>query len=200
MSVELQNTRKVTQVAEVTEVTDFTNIVGDFSVRRATVADAAVIAAVRIDSWRATYRGMVPDAYLDGMKVEESTALWTRILHAASDAACVFVAEIQGEIVGFAAGMTLREPKLGFDSELTAIYLIPSVQRAGIGRRLVAHVAATLASAGANSMLVWVLAQNNIAREFYAKLGAELLTEQAFSWDELDLQEAGYGWRTIRVK
>jgi hypothetical protein len=49
-------------------------------------------------------------------------------------------------------------------------------------------------------MLVWVLAQNNIAREFYAKLGAELLTEQAFSWDELDLQEAGYGWRTIRVK
>ena len=61
------------------------------------------------------------------------------------------MAEIKGEIVGFAAGMTLSEPKLGFDSELTAIYLIPSVQRAGIGRRLVAHVAATLASAGANT-------------------------------------------------
>jgi GNAT superfamily N-acetyltransferase len=95
--------------------------------------------------------------------------------------------------------MTLKEAKLGYDSELTAIYLEPSVQRAGIGRRLVAHVAATLASAGANNMLVWVLAENRQARQFYEMLGAELLVEQPFSWDGLDLQEAGYGWRTIRV-
>lgn len=198
MSLETNNAKKA---ADVTDVTAFTNSVGDFSVRRATVADAGTIAEVRIDSWRATYRGILPVDYLDAMKVEESTALWARILSAASDAACVFVAEIDGEIVGFAAGMTLSAPKLGFDSELTAIYLLPSVQRAGIGRRLVAHVAATLASAGANNMLVWVLSQNDVARQFYTRLGAELLKEQAFSWDEgLDLQETGYGWRTIRVK
>ncbi|MDY7547394.1 GNAT family N-acetyltransferase [Glaciimonas sp. CA11.2] len=191
--------KKIKSVPEVADVTDFANIVGDFSVRRGTVADAGVIAGLRIDSWRATYRGILPVAYLDSMKVDESTALWTRILHAASDAACVFVAEIDGEIVGFAAGMTLSEPKLGFDSELTAIYLIPSVQRAGIGRRLVAHVASTLASAGANNMLAWVLSQNDIARQFYTKLGGELLTEQTFIWDDLEMQEVGYGWRTIRV-
>lgn len=136
-----------------TEVTAFTTIVGEFLVRRASVADAAVIAAVRIDSWRSTYRGIIPVAYLKGIKVDESTALWKQILTAASDAACVFVAEIEGKIIGFAAGMTLSEEKLDFDSELTAIYLNPSLQRAGIGRRLVAHVANTLASAGANNML-----------------------------------------------
>ncbi|HWW03752.1 GNAT family N-acetyltransferase [Collimonas sp.] len=178
---------------------DITNIVGDVVIRRATVADAGVIAAVRIDSWRATYRGIIPDDYLDGMKVEDSTAIWSRILSATSSAANVFVAEVDGEVLGFAAGMTLAEAKLGYDSELTAIYLEPSVQRAGIGRRLVAHVAATLASAGANNMLVWVLAENRQARQFYEMLGAELLVEQPFSWDGLDLQEAGYGWRTIRV-
>jgi GNAT superfamily N-acetyltransferase len=178
---------------------DITNIVGDVVIRRATVADASVIAAVRIDSWRATYRGIIPDDYLDGMKVEDSTAIWSRILSATSSAANVFVAEVDGEVLGFAAGMTLKEAKLGYDSELTAIYLEPSVQRAGIGRRLVAHVAATLSSAGANNMLVWVLAENRQARQFYEMLGAELLVEQPFSWDGLDLQEAGYGWRTIRV-
>jgi GNAT superfamily N-acetyltransferase len=178
---------------------DITNIVGDVVIRRATVADASVIAAVRIDSWRATYRGIIPDDYLDGMKVEDSTAIWSRILSATSSAANVFVAEVDGEVLGFAAGMTLKEAKLGYDSELTAIYLEPSVQRAGIGRRLVAHVAATLANAGANNMLVWVLAENRQARQFYEMLGAELLVEQPFSWDGLDLQEAGYGWRTIRV-
>ncbi|PFH11049.1 ribosomal protein S18 acetylase RimI-like enzyme [Collimonas sp. PA-H2] len=178
---------------------DIANIVGDVVIRRATVADAAVIAAVRIDSWRTTYRGIIPDDYLDGMKIEDSTAIWSRILSATSNAANVFVAEVDGEVLGFAAGMTLAQAKLGFDSELTAIYLEPSVQRAGIGRKLVAHVAAALASAGANNMLVWVLADNRPARQFYEMLGAELLAEQPFSWDGLDLQEAGYGWRTIRV-
>ncbi len=36
-------------------------------IRRATAQDAAAIARVRIDAWRVTYRGMIPDAYLDGM-------------------------------------------------------------------------------------------------------------------------------------
>lgn len=178
---------------------DIANIVGDVVIRRATVADAGVIAAVRIDSWRTTYRGIIPDDYLDGMKIEDSAAIWSRILSATSNAANVFVAEVDGEVLGFAAGMTLKEAKLGFDSELTAIYLESSVQRAGIGRKLVAHVAAALASAGANNMLVWVLADNRPARQFYEMLGAELLAEQPFSWDGLELQEAGYGWRTIRV-
>src|SRR5438445_968682 len=88
---------------------DITNIVGDVVIRRATVADAGVIAAVRIDSWRATYRGIIPDDYLDGMKIEDSTAIWSRILAATSSAANVFVAEVDGEVLGFAAGMTLAE-------------------------------------------------------------------------------------------
>jgi hypothetical protein len=46
------------------------------AIRRARPADAPAIARVRIDSWRSTYRGIMPDAYLDGMQVEASTALW----------------------------------------------------------------------------------------------------------------------------
>lgn len=180
---------------------DITNVVGPVTVRRATVDDAALIAQVRIDSWRAAYRGMMPDAYLDGMKVDDSTRMWTRVLSAASDAACTFVAEIgegnDRELVGFAAGITLAERKLDFDAELTALYVLPSAQRAGIGRRLLTEVAASLGAAGAPNMLVWVLAQNRKARDFYARLGAQLLAEQTFKWDELDLIETAYGWREI---
>lgn len=176
---------------------DITNIVGPVTIRRAMVEDAALIAQVRVDSWRATYRGMMPDAYLDGMKVEDSTRLWTRVLSAASDAACTFVAEVEGEVIGFAAGMTLAERKLDFDAELTAIYVLPSAQGAGIGRRLLTEVATTLGAAGAPGMLVWVLAQNRKARDFYAHFNAQLLAEQTFRWDELDLIEVAYGWRDI---
>ena len=176
---------------------DVTNIVGQITIRPAVVADADAIARVRVESWRASYRVIVPDAYLDGMKTEDSSRLWARVLGAASDAACTFVAEVDGELVGFAAGITLAEPKLDFDAELTALYLLPSVQRAGIGRRLLAQVATTLAAAGAPDMLVWVLAQNRKARDFFEGLGAQLLAEQTFNWDELDLVEVAYGWPEI---
>jgi hypothetical protein len=33
--------------------------------RRATPEDAAALAAVEVRSWRAAYRGLMPDAYLD---------------------------------------------------------------------------------------------------------------------------------------
>lgn len=176
---------------------DIINVVGQVDIRRATVADASAIAAVRVDSWRASYRGIMPDAYLDGMKTEDSTRLWERVLGAGSDAACTFVAEIEGELVGFAAGNTLAERKLAFDAELTALYILPSAQRAGIGRLLLKQVATTLATAGAPNMLVWVLAQNRKAREFYEHLGARLLAEQTFKWDDLDLIEVAYGWHDI---
>lgn len=37
------------------------------TVREATEADLSGIARVLVDTWRATYRGIVPDSCLDGM-------------------------------------------------------------------------------------------------------------------------------------
>lgn len=174
----------------------------EINLRRATVADAEAIAAVRIESWLATYRGMIPDAYLDEMKLEESIAHWRTILEAlpaAGERICVFVAESEGQVVGFTSGMLLPEPKLGMNAELTAVYLRPAWQRSGIGRRMVQKVARTLQAQGSNSLLVWVIADNAIARNFYEELGGALLLEQKFSWDGLDLMEAGYGWQDVAV-
>ena len=38
-------------------------------VRHMNQSDASAIARVRAESWRAAYRGIVPDAFLDGMDV-----------------------------------------------------------------------------------------------------------------------------------
>ncbi len=174
----------------------------EVSLRRATVADAAAIAAVRIQSWLATYRGMIPDAYLDEMKLDDSITHWRTILEAlasAGDRVCVFVAESEGVIIGFASGMLLPEPKLGMNAELTAVYLRPAWQRSGIGRRMVQKVARTLQAQGSDSLLVWVIAGNAMARNFYEELGGALLREQNFSWDGMDLVEAGYGWQDLSV-
>ena len=163
-------------------------------IRAATPADATAIAQVRIDAWRVTYRGMIPDAYLAAMKLEESAAMWLRVLSANADAVCVFVAEDAGVVTGFASGNRLVPPKHGLDAELSAIYLARDWQRSGIGTRLLGAVAETLQARGATGLLTWVIAANRPARTFYEKLGASLLVEQPFQWDGLDLVEAGYGW------
>ena len=56
----------------------------DVRIRRATVDDAVAIARVRVESWRTTYRGMIPQPYLDGMCVEASATLWDKSLAAQS--------------------------------------------------------------------------------------------------------------------
>jgi ribosomal protein S18 acetylase RimI-like enzyme len=165
--------------------------------RRATVADANAIAAVRVESWRLAYADVIPDSYLDSMDVEESATLWARILSAPPNKTATFVVEMDGKVVGFAAGMMLPEQKFDLDAELTGIYLLPPAQDQGIGTRLINMVAQTFADLNANGLLAWVLSENKPARQFFEKLGGELLIEQTFTWDDLDLKEVGYGWRDL---
>ena len=166
-------------------------------IRRAAPRDAEAIARVRIDGWRTSYRGLIPTAYLDGMQVDASTALWDKILAAGPNPASVFVASHGDEVIGFAAGSLLAEPKFELNAELTAVYLRREFQRVGLGRRLIAAVVDAQRALGAAGMVVWVIAANKPARAFYEALGAELLTEQAFQWDGMDLLEAAYGWRDL---
>ncbi len=169
------------------------------TIRLATPNDATAIAQVRVMAWRTTYRGMIPAAYLDAMKVEDSAALWERVLTAGPNTTSTFVAEAEGLVVGFASGLMLPESRLGFDAELSAVYLEREHQRHGVGRRLVARVAAAQQAHGATGLVAWVIAGNKGARAFYESLGAELLVEQPFEWDGMDLVEAGYGWRDLSM-
>jgi GNAT superfamily N-acetyltransferase len=100
-------------------------------------------------------------------------------------------------VLGFSAGIVLPEPKLGFAADLAAVYLRPAYQRLGLGSRLVGVTASALLAQQAQSMIVWVIAGNKPARDFYAALGAELVVEQPFQWDGMDLVEAGHGWRDL---
>jgi GNAT superfamily N-acetyltransferase len=167
------------------------------AIRPASPGDAGAIARVRVASWRATYRGIVPDAYLDAMQEAPSAAMWERVLSAGADAATVVVATDADEVVGFAASNRLPEPKRGLDSELTAAYVLPAWQRAGIGRRLVHDAVHAQRGLGASAMIAWVIAKNRGARAFLERLSGELVVEQPFEWDGIELVEAGYAFRDL---
>jgi GNAT superfamily N-acetyltransferase len=119
------------------------------------------------------------------------------VLGAESSAASVFVLAHDATIVGFAAGNRLAERRYDLDTELSAVYLRPDYQRAGLGHRLVGAVVDAQRASGAMGMIVWTIAGNKPARAFYEQLGGRLLVEQPFLWDGIDLIEAGYGWNDL---
>ncbi|MDQ3703243.1 MAG: GNAT family N-acetyltransferase [Chloroflexota bacterium] len=163
-------------------------------VRAAEIADAPDIARVQVDTWRTQYRGLVPDAFLDGASYEERTQRWTRGLTQAETQQCAYVAqEADGTIVGFATGGPNRDGDPEYAGELYAIYILAAHQGRGIGRRLVRAVAAHLATHGLHSMLVWVLRANPSCR-FYAALGGHAVRQRPIEFGGLTHDELGYGW------
>jgi ribosomal protein S18 acetylase RimI-like enzyme len=143
-------------------------------VRDATPADAHAIATVNVQSWRAAYRGLLPDDVLAGLSVHDREQFWSDSLTARPAHTRIVVAAIGDTIVGFAAtGPPLvpddrADPTLG---DLYALYLNPDVWRRGIGTQLHAAALDRLRSCGFTHAGLWVLHDNHRACRFYYRLG-----------------------------
>ena len=46
------------------------------NIREGTPEDAAVIAQAHLASWKTTYPGIIPQEYIDGLKVEDGVSRW----------------------------------------------------------------------------------------------------------------------------
>jgi GNAT superfamily N-acetyltransferase len=165
------------------------------TIREAGCADAGAIARVHVESWRTTYRGLMPDAVLDGLSVEQRRDTWERLLCPARAGRCTFVAAaVDGEVIGFADGGPPQVDVPGYDGELYAIYLLRECQGHGVGRRLVQAVADWLTGRGYRRMVLWVLSENHPSRRFYERLGGMAVARQPFEIGGAWLDEIAYGY------
>ena len=157
--------------------------------------DAEAIERVRVETWRATYRGLLPDVVIDGLRVNVE-ARRGRLAARPPHQFC-FVAEDAGLVAGYVLGGPERSADPEYRGEVYAIYVLPAHQGKGLGRALIRESARELASAGSTSLLIWVLRENAIGRAFYERLGGRAVRErplQELSGAEHHV-ETGYGWR-----
>ena len=76
------------------------------TVRAAVPADTTAMAALHMRAWRATYTGMLPDAFLAGLKIEDREAMWRRSVtepDLAPAERVILVAEAGGVLLGLAS-------------------------------------------------------------------------------------------------
>jgi GNAT superfamily N-acetyltransferase len=168
-------------------------------IREAVLTDAPGIARVHVDTWRSTYRGIVPDELLANLSYEARERMWDTAISHANDSNFVYVAEdTQERIVGFASGGTSQSGDPAYTGELYAIYVLQEAQGKGVGRGLFGEVVQRLARSGIHSMILWVFRDNHSSRRFYEAMGGKLLYEKEFELAGTRLTEVAYGWKDTR--
>lgn len=108
--------------------------------------DPPGIAGVHVRSWRAAYRGVVPDELLDGLSVSERERSWRAALGDGEDARITLV----------------------------ALYVDPDRWRQGVGGALLASALERVARRGCREAVLWVLPENRAALAFYERFGFEV--------------------------
>ena len=128
--------------------------------------------------------------------------MWSAVLSdpATFGGMTIFVAESEGEIVGFGACGSQRDEALkreGFDGEVGAIYVLRSHQRAGVGNSLMSLMSRKLLDEGRRAAALWVLRENVSARTFYERLGGAVVGERNDEESGAMLAEVAYGWSDL---
>jgi L-amino acid N-acyltransferase YncA len=139
------------------------------TIRRAQRGDAEAIATIHAASWRATYAGMVDAAALAGMTAASRRPMWERIPEREDGPFAVFVAEVDGAVVGFCSvGPSRTVDDAG---ELYTIYLEPGREGTGFGHALLTAAEGAIWERGHRVAILWVLWDNAVARRFYERHG-----------------------------
>lgn len=132
----------------------------------ATPHDAPVIARIDADSWNAGFGDLMPVRPFNFDRVE----CW-RLDLAAPLPHRWWVAELKGEVVGFAGIGPSRDPIDPQLGELDTIAIDPTHWRLGIGRALMAVAIEHLAADGYCAAILWTLENYPQGQHFYEATG-----------------------------
>ena len=143
-----------------------------WTVRPATLDEVEDFEAVRIATWTACFRGIVSDAFLDGLTVTPSRSQRCRNLIEDIERSAVFVACAGDQIIGMGMAEQASDAHLESDvADVRALYVHPDWQGRGVGQQLLNSLTDALSSRGYRSAVLWTLRDLPSTRRFYESNG-----------------------------
>jgi GNAT superfamily N-acetyltransferase len=167
------------------------------SLRPATLEDAALIASIHTTSWQATYRGLLPDAFLDGEVTRERAAYWQARLGApGGERRIVLIAELAETPVGFMC--VERQPESAWGVLLDNLHALPGYQGIGAGKLLMRAAEEWARSQGEAQLYLYVLEGNTPAIGFYERQGWRFAGAEPDHMGGVDITALRYVYRLDR--
>ncbi|MBW3084112.1 hypothetical protein KEM60_00295 [Austwickia sp. TVS 96-490-7B] len=134
--------------------------------RLACVDDAATMAALHVDVWRATYTGVMRQEVLDALDPVAAAERWRNFMGSAAWDRTVWVGvDPQGEVVAMASAGPARDDDAPTHHELRAINVSPRAQGSGLADLMMRDLV------GDDPAYLWVVESNARAIAFYARHG-----------------------------
>lgn len=151
--------------------------------RRQSEEDASELVIIRrvkpeelnklVSVYRSAYQGLEEYAYTSGSDIRS----YMRWLYR-GDPEGFFVAELNGEIVGFVAvHADWWDKRVGRTAEIHEVVVHKRYQRMGIGKKLMQRAIEYAIEKKCDWASLWVGAGNVVAREWYLKLGFEEVSD-----------------------
>jgi len=107
------------------------------AIRAASAFDVEAIAALRLASWSAAYRGIVPDQFLHGITPKSRIGRWQRALSFSDSPVTDTTEAVDGDtVLGVCSSGVRRRPESSSVGEVYALHVEPGSWRRGIGTLL----------------------------------------------------------------
>ncbi len=139
-------------------------------IRDAMPEDARGVAEVHVRAWQIAYYGLMPQAFLDRLSVEERAKRYT-FGDCGKEKPQTLLAVEADEILGFATVGAGRDENLAGYGELYALYVDPLHWGKKVGLKLMVAARERLCEHGCTQAFLWLLRGNERAERFYLRDG-----------------------------
>ncbi|MFD0985823.1 GNAT family N-acetyltransferase [Methyloligella solikamskensis] len=161
-------------------------------IRRGRPDDSPKLAEVYADAWRGAYQGIIPHKQLERLIALRGPGWWDTAIVRKN---AMLVLDFGGEALGYATYGRSRLRRSAFQGEIYEIYIHPVYQGLGFGEQLFSGARKCLANAGVKGLVVWALADNDAACNFYLNRGGEPVAEGSERFGDMSLRKIAFAWR-----
>jgi ribosomal protein S18 acetylase RimI-like enzyme len=160
-------------------------------IRRAKSSDAGAVAEAHDEAWRGAYQGVIPGIELEKLITRRGPDWWHSAIRKGSR---ISILAFGDNVAGYANYGRNRARSLFYDGEIYELYLRPEYQGLGFGRRLFTSARRDLLQSGLKSLVIWALADNEPAVEFYRALGGKAVARSSERFGGRSLEKVAFAW------
>ena len=151
----------------------------DYIIRKRQKEDCSDVAHVVTIAWNETYKGIVPDEFLNNLYLNEEARAMNSYNKFDEKDNHQFVLEVDNKVVGFVNVGSTDDKDYDNCGEIHAIYIINGYKGYGFGKKLIESGINELKEIGCDKMIIGCLV-GNPTNGFYEHIGGKYIKQRMF--------------------